>query len=70
MKSTHLVYDETKAYVIEEKDQRVVVAQCPYVLTEQQNEIIQNIRQALPADSNGTEMYFAVREYLRNVLSQ
>ena len=61
--------DETEAYVIEEEDQRVVVPPCPYVLTEQQNEIIQNIRQAFPADSNGTETYFAVREYLGNVLS-
>ena len=61
--------DETEAYVIEEEDQSVVVPSCPYVLTEQQNEIIQNIRQAFPADSNGTETYFAVREYLRNVLS-
>ena len=52
--------DETEAYVIEEEDRRVVVPPCPYVLTEQQNEMIQNIRQVLPADSNGTEMYLTV----------
>ena len=60
--------DEEEGYVVNEEDQRVIVPSSPYQLTEEQY-IIQNIRQTHSADVNGTDTYFAVCEYLRNVLA-
>ena len=61
--------DEEEGYVVNEEDQRVIVPSSPYQLTEEQYDIIQNIRQTHSADVNGTDTYFAVCEYLRNVLA-
>ncbi len=60
--------DDSEGYTVEEEQQRVVVPASPYELTEQQNERIGNVRQTLLDDTNGTQTYFAIREYLRNTL--
>ena len=58
--------DESEGYTVEEEQQRVIVPASPYELTEQQNERIG--RQTLLDDTNGTQTYFAIREYLGNTL--
>jgi hypothetical protein len=61
--------DEEEGYVVDEEDQSVIVPASPHELTEEQYSIIQNICQTRSADVNGTDIYLAICEYLRNVLA-
>jgi hypothetical protein len=61
--------DEEEGYVVDEEDQTVIVPSSPHELTGEQYGTIQNMRQTYNADLNGTDTYFAICEYLRNVLA-
>ncbi len=61
--------DEAEGYMMEDDDGQlgVVVPSCPNEITEEQGNIIQNLLRFYPNDSNGTNTYFVVREYLRSI---
>lgn len=46
-----------------------MVPSCPYELTQEQHNDVENITQAYPADKNGTVAYFALREYFKSIFS-
>ena len=60
--------DEEDGYLIEEEAQRVVVPSCPYELTQEQQNIAENLHHIYPDDVNGIMTYFTVCEYLRSLL--
>jgi hypothetical protein len=60
--------DEEVGYLIEEEAQRVVVPSCPYELTQEQQNIAENLHRIYPDDVNGIMTYFTVCEYLRSIL--
>lgn len=63
--------DEEESYATEEEDRSIVVPSCPYELTQEQHNDVENITQAYPADKNGTVayLYFALREYFKSIFS-
>ena len=60
--------DEQEGYIARDNDPGIVVPVCPYELTQDQNNAVQNMLRFYANDENGTETYFAVREYLRGIL--
>jgi hypothetical protein len=57
--------DEQEGYIAQDDDPGIVVPVCPYDLTQDQDDAVQNILGFYANDENGTATYFAVREYLR-----
>ena len=56
--------DEAEGCATEEEQQRVVVPPSPYQLSEQQTLLVENVRQTLPNDHNGTQTYLTIRQYI------
>jgi hypothetical protein len=57
--------DEQEGYIAQDDNPEIVVPVCPYDLTQDQDDAVQNILGFYANDENGTATYFAVREYLR-----
>jgi hypothetical protein len=62
--------DENEDYqmpLIEEEEPGIVVPTCPYEMTQEQEDALQNLLRLHPNDENGTLTFFAIREYLKSI---
>lgn len=59
--------DEEDGELTGDDNQGIVVLTCPYQMTQEQVEAVQNLLRYNLNDENGTAKYFAVKEYSRSI---